>query len=102
MSDTSKDLTPDLTDEELAIEPIDSPCKLICSMDKESNQCFGCGRTPDEIAYWPLKTQEERDAILLELPARMPPLTAKLMERRKKRRVNRRKRSSPSSTAPSE
>lgn len=98
MSDTSKDLT----DEELAIEPIDSPCKLICSMEKESGRCFGCGRTSDEIAHWPLKTQDERDAILLELPARMPPLTAKLMERRKKRRVNRRGRSSAPTVTESE
>ncbi|MGB0905856.1 MAG: DUF1289 domain-containing protein [Maricaulaceae bacterium] len=80
--------------DDLPLEPVDSPCKLVCSIDKESDRCFGCGRSPDEIAYWPLKTQEERDTILAELPARMPPLTAKLMERRKKRRVNRRNRSS--------
>ena len=74
------------------LEPIDSPCQLICSVDRESNMCFGCGRTPDEIAYWTLKTQEERDQILEVLPARMPPLRAKLAERRKKRRVNKRRR----------
>ena len=74
------------------LEPVDSPCQLVCSIDKESNMCFGCGRTPDEIAYWTLKSKEERDQILAELPDRMPPLRAKLAERRKRRRVNRRNR----------
>lgn len=75
-------------------EPEDSPCKLVCSVDKESNQCFGCGRTPDEIAEWTLLSTKERVEILEQLPARMPLLTAKLVERRKKRRVNRRNRKS--------
>lgn len=74
------------------LEPIDSPCQLICSMDRETDMCFGCGRTPDEIAYWTLKSKDERDIILAELPARMPPLRLKLEERRKKRRVNKRRR----------
>lgn len=73
-------------------EPPDSPCKLICSVDRESDRCFGCGRSTDEIAQWTLLPQEKRDEILAELPARMPPLTAKLEERRKKRRVNKRRR----------
>lgn len=73
-------------------EPSDSPCKLICSMDKESEQCFGCGRSPDEIANWTLYSKKERDEILALLPARMPPLEAKLEERRKRRRVNKRRR----------
>jgi len=51
------------------LEPIDSPCQLICSMERESDRCFGCGRSSDEIAYWTTKSQEERDAILAELPA---------------------------------
>ena len=72
------------------LEPIDSPCQLICSMDRESGFCFGCGRTTDEIGYWTLKTKEERDAILAKLPERMPPLRVKLAERRSRRRVNKR------------
>ena len=74
-------------------EPIDSPCKLICSVDRETDQCFGCGRSRNEIAQWTLYSKEERDNILAILPERMPPLTAKLEERRKKRRVNKRRRS---------
>lgn len=73
-------------------EPDDSPCQLICSVDKDSDQCFGCGRTSSEIAQWTLLPLEARATILEQLPARMPPLQAKLAERRKKRRVNRRNR----------
>lgn len=83
----------DMTEaEKAALEPVDSPCVLICSMDRESGHCFGCGRTTDEIAYWSLRTKTERDAIMAELPARMPPLRKKLEERRAKRRKNRRNR----------
>lgn len=77
--------------EDLELEPEDSPCQLVCSMDKESGYCFGCGRTQDEIAYWTLKPKSEREALLLELETRMPPLRIKLAERRKRRRVNRRR-----------
>lgn len=83
----------DMTEEEIAaLEPVESPCVLICSMDRESGHCFGCGRTTDEIAYWALRSQTERDTIMAELPARLPPLKKKLEERRAKRRVNRRNR----------
>lgn len=81
--------------EDLVLEPEDSPCQLVCSMDKETGHCFGCGRTQDEIAYWPLKTKEERDEILAILEERMPPLRIKLAERRKRRRVNSRRRPKP-------
>ena len=89
----------------LELESADSPCQLVCSMERESGLCFGCGRTQDEISYWTTKTQAERDAILKELPARMPPLLKIREERRKKRRVNKRKRGgaapSPESTSES-
>ena len=78
--------------EEHDLEPADSPCKLVCSMDKESGHCFGCGRTQDEIAYWTLKSDDERAALLTELETRMPPLRIKLEERRSRRRVNKRRR----------
>ena len=82
-----------MTDEEIAaLEPVDSPCVLICSVDRETDLCFGCGRSRDEIAYWTLKTKTEREAIMAELPARLPPLREKLEARRAKRRVNRRNR----------
>jgi len=64
-------------------------------MDKESGHCFGCGRTQDEIAYWTLKSDDERAALLIELESRMPPLRVKLAERRKRRRVNKRRSPKP-------
>jgi len=78
--------------EALMLEPEDSPCQLVCSMERESGLCFGCGRTQDEISYWTTKSDTERQTILAELPARMPPLFAIREERRKRRRVNKRKR----------
>lgn len=80
----------DPTTEELSLEPDDSPCVLICSMERESGLCFGCGRSSDEIAYWTLKSSEERADILKELPARLPPLRVILEQRRAKRRVTKR------------
>jgi predicted Fe-S protein YdhL (DUF1289 family) len=79
-----------MSEEEL-LECPDSPCKLICSMERQSGYCFGCGRTQDEIAYWSVSSKSERDRILAELPARMPPLEIILAERRKLRRVNKRR-----------
>lgn len=31
---------------------IESPCILVCVMDRRTGFCFGCGRTRDEIATW--------------------------------------------------
>lgn len=85
----------------LNLEPQDSPCQLVCSMERESGYCFGCGRTQDEISYWTLKTPQERQAILAELPARMPPLIKLREERRAKRRINKRRGGRPESMDPS-
>lgn len=85
------DNTSDKTTAELSIEPEDSPCQLVCSMERESGLCFGCGRTQEEISYWTMKSPQERQAILAELPARMPPLLKLREERRAKRRVNKRR-----------
>lgn len=90
MSNETPPQKPPLEDHDL--EPVDSPCQLVCSMDKESGHCFGCGRTQDEIAYWTLKSDDERAALLSELEMRMPPLRIKLEERRSRRRVNKRRR----------
>lgn len=41
---TSSDMTAALN--------IDSPCKLICTLDITSGVCTGCGRTRGDIAAW--------------------------------------------------
>ena len=52
-------------------EPIKSPCVLICQLDLKSGLCAGCGRNKEEIRYWVRYTDEEREAIMEGLPARM-------------------------------
>lgn len=84
------------------LEPVNSPCQLICSIEKQSNMCFGCGRTPGEIADWTLRSSDDKKRILAELPARMPPLRIILEERRSRRRVNKRKSKSATTANPIE
>ena len=48
-----------------------SPCVKVCQMDPESDRCLGCARTLDEIARWASFSDEERERILAELPARL-------------------------------
>lgn len=50
---------------------IASPCINICTMDKPTGWCLGCGRTIGEISNWSAKPPEERRAIRAALPARM-------------------------------
>lgn len=50
--------------------PIATPCIKVCAVDGRSGHCLGCGRTLPEIARWSKLTDEERAAIMAELPAR--------------------------------
>lgn len=34
------------------MDGINSPCIGICTMDRNSGVCIGCGRTLDEIGNW--------------------------------------------------
>ncbi|GAB4188338.1 MAG: hypothetical protein OHK0024_28770 [Thalassobaculales bacterium] len=47
-----------------------SPCIGVCRLDPAGRQCLGCHRRIEEIARWPDLTEDERRAILLQLPAR--------------------------------
>ena len=64
---------------------IASPCVLICSIDLKTGYCFGCGRTREEIAYWTTYSDNEREAIMAGLEARLAGVE------RKPRRVTRRR-----------
>lgn len=55
--------------------PIPSPCIKVCELDPPSGMCRGCKRTLDEIARWPVMTEEERARIMAALPARKAPGT---------------------------
>ncbi|MGE0045023.1 MAG: DUF1289 domain-containing protein [Hyphomonadaceae bacterium] len=52
--------------------PISSPCVRVCAVSALTGLCVGCGRTHKEIGGWTGFTEEERRAIMAELPQRMP------------------------------
>jgi predicted Fe-S protein YdhL (DUF1289 family) len=54
---------------------IESPCINICRVERGS--CTGCGRTLAEIARWGTTTDEDRRAVIAELPGRMAGRTPK-------------------------
>jgi uncharacterized protein len=47
-----------------------SPCVKVCIMDPQRDVCTGCARTLDEIARWGLMSEDERGAVMRDLPAR--------------------------------
>ncbi len=50
---------------------ISSPCIRVCTLDRESGLCLGCGRTGEEITRWYKLTEEERIAIMATLEDRL-------------------------------
>jgi predicted Fe-S protein YdhL (DUF1289 family) len=50
--------------------PMETPCINICTLDRASGLCLGCGRTIDEIARWSTMSEAERSRIMTELAAR--------------------------------
>tara|TARA_B100000029_G_scaffold189329_1_gene187164 strand:- start:799 stop:987 length:189 start_codon:yes stop_codon:yes gene_type:complete len=44
---------------------IKSPCKNICSIDKETGLCLGCYRTINEIALW-IKLDDIKKKIIFQ------------------------------------
>lgn len=49
---------------------IKTPCVKVCVIDGESGLCMGCYRQLSEVAGWARLTDEERAAIMAELPDR--------------------------------
>ncbi len=47
-----------------------SPCTGICQIDPARGLCIGCWRSLDEIAAWGAMTEDQRRAVMAELPAR--------------------------------
>ena len=50
--------------------PIKTPCVKICVVDGESGLCMGCYRQLSEVAGWTRFSDDERAAIMAELPSR--------------------------------
>lgn len=48
-----------------------SPCTKVCAVSGQSGLCIGCGRTLAEIAAWGGMSEDERKAIMKELPGRL-------------------------------
>ncbi|PZT93565.1 DUF1289 domain-containing protein [Sphingomonas sp. ABOLH] len=57
--------------ETVAVQAIESPCVLVCSIDAATGWCLGCGRTRDEIARWTAIDSDARRAVMAVLPQRM-------------------------------
>lgn len=50
--------------------PIKTPCVKVCVVDGESGLCMGCYRQLNEVAAWARLSDDERAAIMAELPSR--------------------------------
>ncbi len=48
-----------------------SPCIHVCAIDSPSGFCVGCGRTIEEIGGWTAFSDQERQALIRALPARL-------------------------------
>ena len=51
--------------------PIATPCVKVCIVDGASGLCLGCFRTLSEIGGWSGLTDEQRAAIIADLPRRV-------------------------------
>ena len=49
---------------------IQSPCINVCKMNPDTRLCEGCLRTLDEIAAWSGLSNEEKRAVLEQIPER--------------------------------
>ncbi|WP_332638634.1 DUF1289 domain-containing protein [Brevundimonas sp.] len=49
---------------------IATPCIKVCIVDGASSLCLGCFRTLSEIAGWSGLTDDQRAAVIADLPAR--------------------------------
>lgn len=67
-----------MTDDIWKRNEIESPCVKICVVHPEARICTGCNRTIEEIAGWGRMSNEQRAAVMEELPGR----TALLRKRR--------------------
>jgi predicted Fe-S protein YdhL (DUF1289 family) len=55
----------------MTVAPISTPCIKVCAVSGQTGLCIGCGRTLAEIAGWGGLSEQERQRIMAELPARL-------------------------------
>ena len=53
---------------------MESPCVKICTYDAGTGLCLGCGRTLKEIGDWFAMSDDQRRAVMQQLPARLKSL----------------------------
>ena len=58
------------------MRPMDSPCVKICTYEPGSGLCSGCGRTLEEIGAWFSMSDEQRRAVMEQLPERLRSLSS--------------------------
>tara|TARA_B100000963_G_scaffold246355_1_gene215723 strand:+ start:77 stop:268 length:192 start_codon:yes stop_codon:yes gene_type:complete len=51
-----------------------SPCRRVCAVSARAGFCIGCGRKINEIGGWSSFSDDEKRAVLAELPARLDSL----------------------------
>ena len=51
------------------MDEIDSPCIDICTIDRDSGECIGCGRTVEEVRNWANFNNLKKKQILENLNA---------------------------------
>lgn len=56
-------------------DTVPSPCIKLCVVDRQSGLCAGCGRTLAEIGGWLRFSDEQRRAVMAELPSRLAALS---------------------------
>lgn len=52
------------------LRTVASPCTNVCRLSPRTGWCDGCARTMNEITRWPHANDDERRAILAQLPKR--------------------------------
>jgi predicted Fe-S protein YdhL (DUF1289 family) len=40
--------------------PVESPCVRLCTLDRDTDVCVGCGRHIDEITGWQSMSEHEK------------------------------------------
>ncbi len=68
---------------------VESPCILVCSIDRKTGYCFGCGRTGNEIANWLRYSPAERQSVMGMLADRLETLERKPRRETRRRRMAR-------------
>jgi hypothetical protein len=51
---------------------LETPCIKVCTVDRSSGACIGCGRTLAEIATWVRMSDAERRTVMARLAVRRP------------------------------